>query len=250
MILYEYPCNERVRSLLRVEHLFGRLFFFAGQEDVNHHQIAMATLFDLLEVCDRTDLRGAVLQDLDRQRAALVALREHPGVDGTAVEKMLADLEKSSGELSNAGRVAQALRDNEWLATLKGRLAVPGGSSPADIPSYYAWQIKPASVRQKDLQHWISAFRPLYNGLSLILRLLRESGHASGVEAEQGAYQEMLSGKSFQLLRVWVDPALGVFPEMSANKYVIWVRFLMQDYELKPIAVTRRVPFRLSRCNF
>lgn len=250
MILYEYPCNERVRSLLRVEHVFGRLFFFAAQEDVNHHQIAMATLFDLLELSDRIDLRSAVLQDLERQRAALAALREHPGVDATAVEKMLADIEKASANLSSQGRVAQSLRDNEWLASLRGRLAVPGGSSPADTPSYFAWQIKPATVRMKDLQHWIEPFRPLYNGLALILRLLRESGHPAEVEAEQGSYQEMLGGKSFQLLRVWVDPALGVFPEMSANKYVIWVRFSMQDNELKPIAVTQRVPFRLSRCNF
>lgn len=249
MILYEYPCNERVRALLRVEHLFGRLFFFAGQEDVNHHQIAMATLFDLLDVCDRTDLRGSVLQDLDRQRAALSALREHPGVDAGTVEKTLSDIEKATADLANQGRIAQVLRDNEWLASLRGRLTVPGGSSPADIPSYYAWQIKPVQVRLNDLQHWIAPFRPLYNGLALILRLLRESGHPADVAAEQGAYQEMLAGKSFQLLRVWVDPALGVFPEMSANKYVIWVRFSMQDNELKPIAVTRRVPFRLSRCN-
>ena len=250
VILYEYPCNERVRSLLRVEHLFGRLFFFAEQEDVNHHQVAMATLFDLLEVSDRSDLRGSVLQDLERQRAALVGLREHPGVDTAAVDKMLSDIEKASTELANQGRLGQDLRDNEWLASLRGRLSVPGGSSPADIPSYYAWQIKPAEVRRTDLQQWMAPFRPLYNGLALILRLLRESGHPVDVEAEQGAYQEMLAGKSFQLLRVWVDPALGVFPEMSANKYVIWVRFSMQDNELKPISVSRRIPFRLSRCNF
>ena len=120
----------------------------------------------------------------------------------------------------------------------------------ADIPSYYAWQIKPTQVRMSDLQQWVDPFMPLYNGLALILRLLRESGNPVELEAPQGAYQEMLTGKTFQLLRVWVDPALGVFPEMSANKYVIWVRFSMQDNELKPISVTQRIPFRLSRCNF
>ncbi|OXR50798.1 MULTISPECIES: cell division protein ZapD [unclassified Pusillimonas] len=250
MILYEYPCNERVRSLLRVEHLFGRLFFFANQEDVNHHQVAMSTLFDLLEVCERTDLRGSVLQDLERQRAALGGLRQHPGVDVETVDKMLADIERASAELAAQGRIGQVLRDNEWLASLRGRLTVPGGSSPADIPSYYAWQIKPTQVRMSDLQQWVDPFMPLYNGLALILRLLRESGNPVELEAPQGAYQEMLTGKTFQLLRVWVDPALGVFPEMSANKYVIWVRFSMQDNELKPISVTQRVPFRLSRCNF
>ncbi|MCY1248887.1 Cell division protein ZapD [compost metagenome] len=89
----------------------------------------------------------------------------------------------------------------------------------------------------------------LYKGLALVLRLLRESSEVVSFQAPQGAYQEMLTGKTFQLLRVWVDPELGVFPEMSANKYVIWVRFSTQDNELKPQPVTRDIPFRLARCN-
>jgi cell division protein ZapD len=249
VILYEYPCNERVRALLRVEHLFDRLFFFAQGEDVRNHQIAVATLFDLLDISDRTDLRGAVLQDLDRQRTALGALRQHPSVDTGTLDLMLEEIQKASVELAAQGRIGQALRDNEWLASLRGRIAVPGGSSQVDMPSYFAWQIKPQASRQQDLNQWIRSFLPLYKGLAMILRLLRESGDVVALEAAQGAYQEMLSGKTFQLLRVWVNPALDVFPEMSANKYVIWVRFAMQDQELKPQAANRAIPFKLARCN-
>lgn len=248
MILYEYPCNERVRALLRVEHLFGRLFFFAADDDVHHHQIAVETLFNLLELSERTDLRGSVLQDLERHRNALNALSQHPGVDARALESMLDDIQRASTELGAQGRVGQGLRDNEWLTTLRGRLAVPGGSSPADIPSYFAWQIKPSDVRTADLKSWISPFLPLYNGLALILRMLRESGDTIELLARQGAYQEMLTGKTYQLLRVWVDRGSGVFPEMSANKYVIWIRFSSQDSELKPQPVNRDIPFRLARC--
>jgi cell division protein ZapD len=142
------------------------------------------------------------------------------------------------------------LRDNDWLASLRGRLAVPGGSSQVDMPSYYSWQLKSPEARSHDLHQWISPFLPLYKGLALILRLLRDSGDVVDVIARQGAYQEMLGGKLFQLLRVWVDTALNLFPEMSANKYVIWVRFAAQDNDFKPQAVTRDVPFKLARCNF
>lgn len=249
MILYEYPCNERIRALLRVEHLFDRLFFFTEGEDVRFHQIAMATLFDLLDICDRTDLRGAVLQDLERQRAALSALREHPGVDMETLDAMLAAIQRASASISSEGRIGQVLRENEWLGSLRGRVAVPGGTSPVDMPSYFAWQIKPLAERRRDLKQWIGPFLPLYEGLALILQLLRKSGAAQDQEAVQGAYQEMVGGKSFQLLRVWVDPALGVFPEMSANKYVIWVRFAAVDTELKPQTVQRNIPFGLARCN-
>lgn len=249
MILYEYPCNERVRSLLRVEHLFDRLFFFAKGDDPHYHHISVATLFDLLDICDRTDLRGAVLQDLERQRTALSALRQHPGVDPVMLDAMLAEIQAAAAELGAQGRVGQELRDNEWLASLRGRVSVPGGSSQVDMPSYFSWQLKPVAARSNDLRQWIMPFMPLYKGLALILRLLRDSGDPMDVVASQGAYQEMLGGKLFQLLRVWVDAALNVFPEMSANKYVIWVRFAAQDADLKPQSVTADVPFKLARCN-
>lgn len=249
MILYEYPCNERIRSFLRVEHLFDRLFFFADGGDARCHQIAMATLFDLLDICDRADLRTAVLQDMDRHRSALAGLREHPGVDSAMVDQLLGNIQSAVADLGGQGRIGQILRDNEWLASLRGRVSVPGGSSQVDMPSYYSWQIKPAEVREHDLRQWIEPFQPLYRGLGLILRLLRESGDVVEQLATQGAYQEMLGGKTFQLLRVWVDENLKVFPEVSANKYVIWVRFATQDNELKPQPVTRDVAFRLARCN-
>ena len=249
MILYEYPCNERVRALLRVEYLFDRLFFFTRGEDVRDHQIAVSTLFDLLDICDRTDLRGSVLQDLERHRSTLGALRQHPGVDADMLDKMLAEIQDASSSLAAVGRIGQVLRDNEWLASLRGRIAVPGGSSPVDMPSYFAWQIKPREMREQDLKQWIEPFLALYSSLALILRLLRQSAEPVALQAEHGAYQEMLGGKTFQLLRVWVDPDLGVFPEMSANKYVIWVRFSTTDQELRPQPANHNVSFQLSRCN-
>ena len=249
VILYEYPCNERIRSLLRVEHLFDRLFFFSEGEDVRHHQIAMATLFELLDISERTDLRGAIVQDLERQRGSLAALRQHPGVDESRLTAMLDEIQAVNGELGSQGRVGQNLRDNEWLVSLRGRLAVPGGSSPVDMPSFFSWQLKSFEDRKRDLQEWVTPFMPLYRGLALILRTLRDSGDVREMLARDGAYQEMLGGKTYQLLRVWVDGASRVFPEMSANKYLIWVRFAAQGADLKPQPVGVDIHFRLACCH-
>jgi cell division protein ZapD len=249
VILYENPCNERVRTLLRVEYLFDRLCFFVKGEDPRCHQIAMTTLFELLDICDRADVRTAVLQDLDRHRSALSALREHPGVDRTTLDRLLRDIQAASSRLADRGRIGQELRDNEWLASLRGRITVPGGSSPFDLPSYYSWQSRSPSVRSRDLHGWVEPFMSLHDAVGLILHLLRDAGDAQDQVATQGSYQEMLGGKTFQLLRVWVDPALGVFPEISANKYVIWVRFSAQDSMTKPQTVGRDIKFRLARCN-
>lgn len=248
MILYEYPFNERIRAYLRLEYLFDRLFFFAGEGDPHHHQIAVATLFDILDATERTDVKTSVLQDLERQRMALVALRDHPGVAQDALEAMLTDMERTVTTLAGQGRAGQPLRENEWLISLRGRLTVPGGATQVDMPSYHAWQHKSQADRGVDLQTWIAPLRPLHDAVAMALRLLRESGRRTDIVAEQGAYQQMLAGKLFQLLRVWVDPSQGAFPEISANKYMIWIRFSTQERESKPQPVARDIGFQMSLC--
>lgn len=249
VIVFEYPFNERIRAYLRLEYLFDGLFFFAREGDSRQHQVAVSSLFDLLDVCERTDVKGAVLQDLERQRVALVGLRDHPGVAQDALEGMLRELEKVVAALAAPGKTGQSLRENEWLTSLRGRLSVPGGATQVDMPSYYAWQHKPEAARCADLQAWLAPFIALHDGLTLALRLLRESGRKADIVAEQGAYQQMLGGKQYQLLRVWIDPDQGVFPEISANKYMIWIRFSTQDGEFKPQQVARSIPFQMTLCN-
>lgn len=249
VILYEYPFNERVRAYLRLEYLFDRLFFFVDGGDAHHHQIAVSTLFDLLDATERADVRTAVLQDLERQRVALVALRDHPGVAQDALETMLSDMERTVGTLAGMGRSGQPLRENEWLISLRGRLAVQSGAPQVDIPSYHAWQHRSQAERGADLQSWVAPLLPLRDAVAMALRLLRESGRRADFVGEQGAYQQMLAGKLFQLMRVWIDPAQGVFPEISANKYMIWIRFSSQDGETKPQPVAHDIRFQMSLCS-
>ena len=66
--------------------------------------------------------------------------------------------------------------------------------------------------------------------------------------AAQGAYQQMLAGKTYQLLRVWIDDAAGVFPEISANKYMVWIRYSAQQGDQRPQAVAHDVAFKMTLC--
>lgn len=50
MIVYEYPFNERIRTLLRLEDLYDKFKFFVQQEHAMQHHVALATIFDMLEV--------------------------------------------------------------------------------------------------------------------------------------------------------------------------------------------------------
>jgi cell division protein ZapD len=84
----------------------------------------------------------------------------------------------------------------------------------------------------------------------MALRLLRESGNTTKMLAQAGSYQQMLQGKIYQMIRLRIDETLGAIPEISANKYMLWVRFMTQDGTLKPRAVESEVPFELTLCNF
>ncbi|MEI7568886.1 MAG: cell division protein ZapD [Alcaligenaceae bacterium] len=248
MILFEYPFNERVRTLLRLESLFDRMMFFAGLNDARQHQVALSALFDLLDATERTDIKGSVLQDLERQRTVLSGLKDHPGVDTKTLSNMLAEIEKAAANLNAGGRTGQTLRDNEWLTSLRGRLIVPGGGTQVDMPSFHAWQNLPDAARQADLQRWISTLMPVHIGIAIVLRLLRDSDEPVQAVAPQGAYQQMLAGKTYQLLRVWVDESAGVFPEISANKYMVWIRYSSQQGDQRPQAVTQDIPFKMTLC--
>ena len=57
MITYEYPLNERIRTLLRLEDLFEKVAHFVRAEGSLEHHVALITLFEVLEVASRADLK-------------------------------------------------------------------------------------------------------------------------------------------------------------------------------------------------
>jgi len=83
-----------------------------------------------------------------------------------------------------------------------------------------------------------------------VLAVLREGAHHSQHTAPLGNYQQMLQGKSHALLQVRVAQELQAVPEISANKYMLWIRFTHADRDLKPRAVERDVDFALALCAF
>lgn len=251
MIIYEYPFNERVRTLLRLEDLHEKFTYFLHQEHSFQHHIAIATIFEMLEVAGRVDLKSDLLQELERQKQTLMSFRSHPNVQAEALNTILDELEQVSVALAaSQGRTGQNIRENEWLMSIRGRTIIPGGACEFDLPSYYAWQQRSPQQRFADIANWFAPLSPLFSALSLVLRLLRDSGQPVKISAQAGSYQQMLQGRVYQMLRLNVDANRGAIPEISANKYMLWVRFTSQDGDLKPKVFEDDVPFELTLCNF
>lgn len=249
MIQYEYPFNERVRTLLRLEDLFERLGFFLNQDHPLQHHVALTTLFEIADVVARADLKAELLKELERQKQALNGLRDNPHIEQPALLKVLQEIDHAiQGLIQMQGKSSQYLNDNEWLASIRSRAIIPGGTCEFDLPSYHAWQQGSAGSRRHDIYRWAQPLLPLQDSASIVLRLLRETGHSNKVIANAGSFQQMLSGRVYQLMQVQVEDH-RMIPEISANKYMLWVRFTLQDGEGKPKPTDMDVPFLLTLCN-
>ena len=251
MISYEYPLNERIRTLLRLEDLFERSRHFIARPDPHDHHMALLTLFEILEVSSRADLKSDLLQELERQKQVLLAFKNNPDIAEDALSGVLKDIEQAAAALfSMTGKIGQYLRENDWLMSIKQRTGIPGGACEFDLPSYHYWLHRPATERSAQLAVWTAPLYPLREGSAIILRILRESGKPQSLNAPQGMFQQMLGGKTAQMLRLRLDPSMPCVPEISANKYVLNIRFMAQNAEdNRPRTADWDVRFELTFCN-
>ncbi|MGE5615345.1 MAG: cell division protein ZapD [Bacillota bacterium] len=250
MISYEYPLNERVRTLLRLEDLYDRVHFFLGKSHPHAHHACLTGIFEIVEVASRADLKSDLLQELDRQRTFLDALRSNPAISEEKLNGVLAEIDRAFNNLHSAsGKTGQALRENEWLMAIKQRAGIPGGTSEFDLPSYHRWLNHSAERRRADLTEWLGPLLPVHDSLSIVLRVLRESGRTVALIAFQGVYQQTPAEKPAQMLRLSLADELPCVPEISANKYALNVRFLLPEGVQKTRVYEHDVPFELTFCN-
>lgn len=251
MSSYDYPFNERIRTLLRIEDLFLKvLHYIDGDNEFSHH-CALISLFQILDVIDRAELKTDLLQELDRQKAVMRSLRGHPTISESLLNEVIEEIETTALALrSNISKLGQSLRDNEWLMSIKQRAGIPGGVCEFDLPSYHFWLGLGTERRSIDLNNWLQPLRPVNSAVRIILHILRGSGARTSLIASGGIFQQMLGGaKPAQMVRIEVADDLNCFPEVSANKYAINIRFNNLETCQRPRACDFDVPFALTLCN-
>lgn len=250
VILYEYPFNERLRTYLRLEQLFRRLFELVTRESAVDHHFALATIFEIMDVAARADLKSDLLRDLDRNKHMFEGLRDNPAIAQDMLDNIIGQLEQCYTALqAQSGKTGQPLTEIDWLMAIRSRLAIPGGTSSFDLPAYHRWQNKSAHDRLADLQQWTQCLHALSDSLGLLLSLLRQTGSPQKVAVTNGQFQQSLpAGKAYQLLRLRIDADSGLIPEISANRLMVSVRLVHPNDKGSLQSATDNAAFELTLC--
>jgi cell division protein ZapD len=249
-IVFEQPLNERVRTFLRLEFLFGQHAHHRREHNQYGLRARLQTVLDTLTVLSRSDLKKDILKELAEQHAHLTRLAARPGVDQDRLKSVLGELTASVNGLQQLATqfAGSALRDNEFLISIHNRTSIPGGSCAFDLPAYHFWLSQPFEVVNRDLDAWFAEMAPFEAAIGLYLRLLRGSTEATSAVARGGLYVHAPQGP-VQLLRVFVPHAAAAYPEISAGAHRFTIRFVsLRDVNKRSTQVQTDVPFSIQCC--
>jgi cell division protein ZapD len=250
LIVYEYPFNESIRTMLRLEHLFDRLGQLIERDAPVDHHHALGTIFEIMDVGSRADLKSDLLKELEKHRQQFLGYRGNPSISEAALEGVIGRIDAAFARLNQVpGKAGAALTSNEWLMSIRSRISIPGGTCEFDLPAYYAWQQLEPGRRRADLLQWVGTLMPLAAALQVLLGLLRDSGAPQRVIALGGQYsQSLAAGRVYHLMRVRIDNALELVPEISGHRLMASVRFMRQDADGRLRPSEADTTFELTLC--
>ncbi len=250
-VTYEQPLNERIRSFLRLEHLFKQAGFFVRGTSVWNSQAALETILDIQNLLGRNDVKTEVLKELERHTANLARLEQNPDVDRGRLSEILDELDMLIDRLySNSQPLGHELKQNEFLNSIRQRSMIPGGTCDFDLPGYHHWLQGPSEDRIRDLSTWLSAFDVLRQAITIILGLIRESSVSKSAVAEQGFFQRSMDPNNpCQILRVTLPAEAAYFPEISGGKHRFTIRFLqLPSLAERAVPLQEDIEFLLCCC--
>jgi cell division protein ZapD len=250
-ISYEQPLSERVRTLLRLEYLFKRVYWAQNGSLVWDSRTTIETLIDIIAVLSRADIKKELIKELGRHALTLDSLAQNPKVDPSRLIRVadsVNDVLLRLKELNTS--FGQILKHHELFNAVRQRSSIPAGSCDFDLPAYHYWLQKPAEQRIEDLQLWVGSFSLLSESVDLCLALVRDSGVSSNETAAGGFFQRNLESTSpCQMIRVFLASNSPFFPEISAGRHRFSVRFMEQLQSNQRASQSQEdISFKLVSC--
>ncbi len=251
-LIFEQPLNERMRNLLRLEHLFD-LIAFRSEDSISKwdYRIILESLLEINDLLGRSDFKTELIKELERHSSMLTALESNPAVDQSTLKKIKNDISEITVNLKDSSyQPGSGLKEDELVTSFRQRISIPGGTCNFDLPRLHYWLNQAASIKQKDLEHWSDDISPIKKSTYLALDMIRNSSNSTKATAESGFYQQAIeSNLPCQLIRVALPSASRYYPEISGGKHRFTIRFMEESStKNRPSQTTNDVEFELHCC--
>ncbi len=246
LIEYEFPLNEKIRTYLRIESLLTRIQ--ESRQELNPSSLFQFfnALFSIAEVIERGDLKGDLIKDMEKHEKNLITWSQHPNIDNSAIEVMLQKVVECGNRLSKSGRLGQDLKEDKFLASIKQRFSIPGGTGCFDLPHLHYWFHQDEDVQKKDISKWMSYIDLIADVINIELKFIRERGQGKQCIAKNGFFQE--ATENTEILKIAIPQKSAAYPTMSGNKHRFSIRFMQLDNEQGKAASEEDITFTLICC--
>ncbi|NVK30740.1 MAG: cell division protein ZapD [Gammaproteobacteria bacterium] len=233
MNIYEVPMNERMRLFMRLEQLFNRIdHALLGQSPLDM-QTSIMLILDLYTLNTRTDVKRDLLKELDRQNQL-----------GSNHQSLIDELHGMRGQANNH------LKENEFITGIRQRSAATSFLSTTDLVAFDHWLKQPVDQIRESMKGWLAPYSPIREAVTELLVATRRSGELVDYVGNEGFFQCSLDGSNPpMMLRIMLDKSHEMYPEVSAGKLRVsmrWIQFDSPDIRGKQTELD--IPFQMQIC--
>lgn len=235
-----------------MEYLFEQLDHYIDDPNEWNNRNAISALIEVIDFLSRLDIKTELIKELERHSVIISSLENTPGVDIQRLKLIIAEIGDCIKTLRNGNvQPGQALRQNEFITSIKQRASIPGGTCNFDLPGFYFWLKSQNVDKTMQLKEWRKDINIIHRAVKLALELIRNSSNPLIKTAIRGFYQQSIEADiPCQLIRVKLPVASIYYPEISGGKHRFTVRFMEQaSMDQRPSQTGEDVDFELHCCN-
>lgn len=244
-ILYEHPLNEKIRNYLKLEHLFSQAEKSLSLDIQVSYSTFFNSLFSILDILDRNDIRGELSKDLKKLEQNLVVWSSAPNVDSNVLQD---NLRETTGLICQLQKDIpwQTLKTDRLLDSVRKRFSMQASCCCSDLPQLHYWLSQDNETIVENCRLWLSKLTIVESAIRLVLVFLRQRNDFATIQTPSGFYQD--NGDGISLLRIRVSDSQHFYPTISGNKYRFSIRFAEPCVQSGQKYLSKPVSFELARC--
>ncbi len=230
-IIYEQPLNEIIRSCLRLEYLFNRIdkVYVLGISSNMHETLKY--ILDILTLLEMPSLKIRLIKKLHYYKIIFQKLLLNAAVDKKKLQQLITEIEELFNDFSQNDEIIKEILEQKFIKEIRSHFHLPG-DCVIDSPLYNYWLHQSVLEQELQIDDYLDKLTQIRNIINIILKIARNSNDFITKTAIQGFYYENLQQSlSLQMIRIKLAKKYRIYPEISAGKHRISIRFMIPSLD-------------------